>query len=169
MRTGRPDAGYTLVEMVVTVLIIGILAAYGIPQYLKTVETGKADDAVALVNMIGTTNKMFALDHNNVYARGSFAACVSGTACPASGAASYTACDLIYCKYLADQNFSGKPYDFNACDPGSGTGGGQCSNGHVAAANRKSSASEPYSTWEYEMATDGRIAYFGTDVPTPTD
>lgn len=161
--------GYTLIELVVVVLIIGILASFGIPQYLKTVETSKADDAVSTINMIGTTNKMFALDHSGVYAVGQFTAACGAGACSAP----WTACDLVYCKYLADQDWATRPYDYAACN---GAAAGACTTAsgavgagnQVSAARRKATASSPYNTWAYGMATTGIITAYGTTPAPPT-
>lgn len=164
MMRPRNRRGYTLVELVVTVLIIGILAAFGIPQYLQTVETSSADDAVAIVNMIGTTNKMFALDHAGSYVNGAF---------PAVGACGANACDptllanactLVNCKYLADQDWGSKKYAFNACN------GGACAalgNG-ISAGARLANAHAPYNTWGYYMDATGKINAVGNNPPPPT-
>lgn len=169
----RPNRkGYTLIELVVVVLIIGILASFGIPQYLKTVETSKADDAVSTVNMIGTTNKMFALDHSGAYAYGAFTAACGAGACPT--AAPYSnACALVWCKYLADQDWASRPYEYGACN---GAVSGACNTGtgsigagnQVAAARRRATASSPYSTWGFGMVKTGVITAYGTTPPTPT-
>jgi prepilin-type N-terminal cleavage/methylation domain-containing protein len=37
--------GFTLVEVVITVVIIGVLAAFGVPQFLKSIERSKAAEA----------------------------------------------------------------------------------------------------------------------------
>src|SRR5579871_6910270 len=76
--------GYTLMELVIAILIVGILASFAVPQYLRSVEGGKYDDAVALTNQIGMTNRMFALDHQGYYVTGQFttaSCCPSGTTC----------------------------------------------------------------------------------------
>lgn len=44
------DAGFTLIEMVVVVLIIGILSAIAIPQYFKLVEKGRVSEAISLLD-----------------------------------------------------------------------------------------------------------------------
>ena len=37
--------GFTLVELAVVIVIIGVLAAFGVPQFLKSVERSKAAEA----------------------------------------------------------------------------------------------------------------------------
>jgi type IV pilus assembly protein PilA len=44
--TGRESRkGFTLVELAVVIVIIGVLAAFGVPQFLKSVERSKAAEA----------------------------------------------------------------------------------------------------------------------------
>ena len=169
----KNEAGYTLIELVVTVLIIGILTSIAVPQYLKTVEVGKADDATATVNMIGTTNKMFALDHGNVQVSGAFpttalTSCAGIVTCGAGACAgpAYTnACCLVACKYLADQSWGDRPYTYNACDTGGGGGGG-CGANMTAVANRAGTANAPYNTWQYTVSNVGVITANG-GAPAP--
>jgi len=40
-----PRAGFTLVELAVVIVIIGVLAAFGVPRFLKSVERSKAAEA----------------------------------------------------------------------------------------------------------------------------
>jgi prepilin-type N-terminal cleavage/methylation domain-containing protein len=197
MSSSNRRPGYTLIELVVTILIIGVLTSISVPQYMKTVETGKADDAVSLVNMIGTTNKMFALDHNNNYAYGTFPATPGGVAasscatqCLVGGAADCISvnkpagppfanpCLLVCCKYLADQDWGDKSYAFGACDAvggagsGAGAGGGTitCATHVVAGAKRATSAPATYASWGYSMADTGLISVspVGGGAPPPT-
>ena len=170
--------GFTLIELVVTMLIIGVLTAFAIPQYIKTVESGKADDAVAIMNMIGTTNKMFALDHNGYYTYGAFPSgagascssqCGGAAACPtvAVVAAQSAACMLVCCKYLADQNWGDKPYTYSACDATGGSGGTLCGAGLVSSSKRLATAYAPYNAWGYTMSVAGVISASGS-APPPT-
>ena len=165
----RGASGFTLIEMLVVVLIIGILAAVAVPSYMKSVETTKADDAVALVNMIGTTNKMFALDHQNNYITGTFPT-AANTGCAASPCLPTTynqACNLVWCKYLADQNYGSKPYTFYACDPAGGACGTSGGSAGTAGARRKAGAGT-YSAWGYMQNASGVITGYGASVPVPT-
>src|SRR4051794_24336707 len=108
MRRLRSRKGFTLLELVVVILIIGILAAFAVPQYMKSLENNKADDAAALINMVATTNRMYALDHGGSYVSGTLTnACNNDTNCPDNTSPQ---CSLIACKYLAPTDWSSKPY-----------------------------------------------------------
>ena len=85
--TKRSSPGFTIVELLVVVTIIGILAAVSIPQYVKTMETSKSDDAAALVQMIAVANRMYASDNSMTYVNGPMTTagvggCTSLTSCP---------------------------------------------------------------------------------------
>ncbi|MBI4059885.1 MAG: type II secretion system protein [Elusimicrobia bacterium] len=166
MRSAR--AGFTLIELLVVILIIGILAAVAVPSYMKSVETSRADDAVALVNMIGTTNRMFSLDHGGAYVVGALSAACGSGACPSAGP--YTdACALVWCKYLADQDFASKPYSYAACDGAAdattcGGTGTLPSGKYTAGAKRKSGA---YAAWGYNQDISGVVTAIG-GAPAPT-
>jgi type IV pilus assembly protein PilA len=42
--------GFTLVELAVVIVIIGVLAAFGVPKFLNSVERSKASEAVAYLS-----------------------------------------------------------------------------------------------------------------------
>jgi prepilin-type N-terminal cleavage/methylation domain-containing protein len=161
--------GFTLIELVVVILIIGVLASLGLPYYLKTVETAKATDALAIAHLLGNANRMYKAD-NPSYMKGQLT-----NDCNTK----YTNCDtapdnckLVACAYVAKQNWEGDdvkkdaPYEFYVCNPTDGSGGGCCSNGKTACTRRKSDASSPYNEWTYKFDTSGRCTEEGKDVPT---
>lgn len=144
---------FTLIEMMVVVLIIGILASIAIPQYLKTVESSKARSAIGTTHLIGIANRMYEVDRN-YYARGRQTdVCNNGAAClPPPG---NNRCLLVRCKYMSEQNWGGSDFNFYACNPTTGAGGGYCAVGDVASCRRKGGGPAGSRGWGYSFQTDG--------------
>jgi type IV pilus assembly protein PilA len=66
-RRRRSEQGFTLVELLVVILIIGILAAIAIPSFLN--QKSKANDAQAkrLLGTAQTAMDTYAVDHSGFY------------------------------------------------------------------------------------------------------
>jgi prepilin-type N-terminal cleavage/methylation domain-containing protein len=62
--TNRPNVrksrwGFTLVELAVVVVIIGVLAAFGVPRFLQAVERSKASEAFAYLSAVRTAQERY--------------------------------------------------------------------------------------------------------------
>jgi type IV pilus assembly protein PilA len=51
--------GFTLVELAVVIVIIGVLAAFGVPRFLKSVERSKAAEAFAYLSAVRASQERF--------------------------------------------------------------------------------------------------------------
>ncbi|MBI5595348.1 MAG: prepilin-type N-terminal cleavage/methylation domain-containing protein [Elusimicrobia bacterium] len=161
IRARRSQAGFTLVELVVVVLIIGILGALMIPGYTKSVESAKADDAGAVVQMIGQSNRMFRLDNNQYVTNGIIQDACNGVACTAG---SFDRCQLIACNYMGSRQWDGLAFVYQA-GTAVNCGISGAPNG-IACAKRASTATSPYSSWGYVMSAAGVVtAYNGAPAP----
>src|SRR6202020_3245731 len=67
-RRAEDEKGFTLIERLVVILIIGILAAIAIPSFLN--QKSKANDAAAKeqVRTMQNTMESYATEHNGTYA-----------------------------------------------------------------------------------------------------
>jgi prepilin-type N-terminal cleavage/methylation domain-containing protein len=51
--------GFTLVELAVVIVIIGVLAAFGVPKFLQSVERSKASEAFAYLSAVRAAQERY--------------------------------------------------------------------------------------------------------------
>ncbi len=56
--------GFTLVELMVVVIIVGILAAVAVPLYRSNLKRAMSSEGVALVGSIRTAERVYYAEHN---------------------------------------------------------------------------------------------------------
>ena len=77
---GRPhagEAGFTLTEILVVILVVGILAAIAIPSFLGQRGRGQDADAKSSLAELGRAMAVFHDDNDDSYACGNSASCIS--------------------------------------------------------------------------------------------
>lgn len=64
IRKARAERGFTLVEIMIVVLIIGILLAIAVPNFVKARESSRAKSCVANLKQIDAAKEQWAMDNN---------------------------------------------------------------------------------------------------------
>jgi prepilin-type N-terminal cleavage/methylation domain-containing protein len=171
------EKGFTLIEILVVVMIIGVLAVAGVNQYLKSAESQRAELGSDLVSQVAHANLLYYADRMS-YVSGAITntLCSGQTACPSGNGA----CSLISCGYLKLRNFDNQPYmvwagNGDASSPACGDGGiaGMNPASVVACGRRRKdtdtgtygSSITTYQGWGYAMNKNGAMTKMGTGAP----
>jgi len=162
---------FTILELLVVVLIIGILMVLSVVWYLRSSEQSKASQATSELTMLGTANRGYSLDHRRVYAAGAITNACNSASCVGNG----TPCDMVACGYVKAQDWNAAQYTFLVLNPSAAPTAcnlsGFAGTNFVACAKRKVcgagvttscvSSSSAYATWGYLVDTSGVIAPAG--------
>lgn len=64
----KPKSAFTLMEMLIVIIIIGIIAGIGFPGYFKTKEYILGKEAIVTLKLIGAAEKIYRMEStNNLY------------------------------------------------------------------------------------------------------
>ncbi len=112
---------FTLIEIMIVVVIMGIMASLSVPVFTKTFNRARARDAILNLNAIHTTNVLYRVRNGanltganniaaintaldlNIIANGSTYVCNTGTTCVATGTG-FTATATLATPLVAGSN-----------------------------------------------------------------
>ena len=72
MRRNQKESGFTLLEIIIVIIIVGVLASLALPKFFKTVEYSRATEALASLNAVRQSMERCYLQRNSYANCGSF-------------------------------------------------------------------------------------------------
>ncbi len=63
MRIGRRSRGFTLIELMIVVIIIGVIASLAIPRFMNTTARSKQSEAQGILKQIYTQERCYYQEH----------------------------------------------------------------------------------------------------------
>lgn len=70
VRGNRRQSGFTLIELMIVVVIIGILAALAMPRFMRASTKSKQSEAKQILKQIYTMQRSYRLDHSAYWGAG---------------------------------------------------------------------------------------------------
>lgn len=64
---GKSRPGFTMVELMAVVIILGIIVAMAVPGWIKSVEEAKNQEAIAGLKLIRTAQRMYYIEYEVYY------------------------------------------------------------------------------------------------------
>ena len=110
----RKASGFTLIEIMIVVLIIGILLAIAVPNFVKARESARTKSCVANLQQIQSAKQQWAMDNKkgstdvpvdtDLYGTGKYVSgATTGPVCPSGGTYTIAAVDTdVSCSKSAD-------------------------------------------------------------------
>jgi type IV pilus assembly protein PilE len=67
---GSKKAGFTLTEVLMTVIVLGVLASLAVPVYTTALEQSRSNEALANLNVIYSAEQIYLLNNNTFWPAG---------------------------------------------------------------------------------------------------
>jgi len=108
-RLGRPDRGFTLLELLITLALVSIVAAIGIPVYTKFIQKARESSAVTYISKARKAQSVFRTGAQDNYSGDFEELETTGIIPPGAGSPSRVVQDYSF-DLTAGMNASGEPY-----------------------------------------------------------
>jgi prepilin-type N-terminal cleavage/methylation domain-containing protein len=67
MKKAKQSKGFTLIELIIVIVIVGILALVSVPIYNGYVRNARSSEGRALVGAVSSAEQVYAVEHNGVF------------------------------------------------------------------------------------------------------